>query len=387
MCLVVNLNVLQFYEMKVKEPVKLRRKALANGNVSLYLAIYVNGRREYEFLRLYLIPEHTREERLRNRNTLALANTIKAQRIVDVQMGAYGFNSRKQDKVLFFEYYKSLMEKYHAEKRKIDCWKGCLRHLECYEPRRDITLAEISSEWLEGFRNYLLNDAVKIRAKEGKPLPLSQNTKWVYFNKLRTVMKSACDSGIIKDNPMSRIKGISSRETNREYLSVEEVQTLAATDCDCPVLKRAFLFSCLTGLRCSDISRLTWGEVMDWNGRTRLVFRQKKTGGQEYLDIASQASELMGVRGDDHALVFDYKFYPSVVAAILQRWMKSAGIDKHITFHCARHTFAVMMLTLGTDIFTVSKLLGHRDLKTTQIYAKVVDAKKQAAVDNIPQIL
>ena len=187
---------------------------------------------------------------------------------------------------------------------------------------------------------------------------------------------------------MRGIAGFPSQEGTRDYLSLEEVKALAAADCDFPEIKRAFLFSCLTGLRRSDIIKLTWGEVTELNGRTRLVFRQKKTGGQEYLDITPQAAELIGNRGKAKPAdkVFGDIRYPSDTNDSLRIWALRAGIDKNVTFHVGRHTFAVLMLTLGTDIYTVSKLLGHRELKTTQIYAKIIDEKKQAAVYNIPKI-
>jgi site-specific recombinase XerD len=120
---------------------------------------------------------------------------------------------------------------------------------------------------------------------------------------------------------------------------------------------------------------------------TRLIFKQKKTGGLEYLDINQQAVDLMGSRGQSDDFIFS-DMLPDMDCTnkTLQSWMYRAGIDKKITFHCGRHTFAVMMLDLGTDIYTVSKLLGHRQLTTTQIYAKVLDKNKQNAVSRIPCI-
>ncbi|MEF2792845.1 MAG: site-specific integrase, partial [Alistipes dispar] len=112
----------------------------------------------------------------------------------------------------------------------------------------------------------------------------------------------------------------------------------------------------------------------------------KKTSGQEYLDIPPQAAELMGERGKDAEHIFPDIHSPSCTNETIKRWVLRAGIHKDITFHCGRHTFAVMMLDLGTDIYTVSKLLGHRELSTTQIYAKVLDKNKQAAVAKIPDI-
>ncbi|MDE7179813.1 MAG: site-specific integrase, partial [Muribaculaceae bacterium] len=216
----------------------------------------------------------------------------------------------------------------------------------------------------------------------------SQNSRQSYFNKLRACLRQAYEDGIMRRNPMKGIVGFSTQAGQRDYLTLDEVKAMAAAECDFPEIKRAFLFSCLTGLRRSDIIKLTWGEVTELDGRTRLIFRQKKTGGQEYLDITAQAAELIGERGNHKAteLVFGDIRHPSDTNEAIRLWALRAGIDKNVTFHVGRHTFAVMMLTLGTDIYTVSKLLGHRELKTTQIYAKIVDAKKQEAVDNIPKI-
>ena len=171
------------------------------------------------------------------------------------------------------------------------------------------------------------------------------------------------------------------------YLTIEEVQKLAQTPCEYPQIKAAFLFSCLTGLRRSDVLRLRWGDVYQQGEFTRIIFRQKKTDGQEYLDITAEAVELMGERGKPEEYIFTDIHSPACTNNTIKLWVARAGIPKDITFHCARHTFAVMMLDLGTDIYTVSKLLGHRELSTTQIYAKVLDKTKQAAVSRIPNIL
>lgn len=377
----------------VKEPVRIRRKNLANGNVSLYLAIYLNGHREYEFLKLYLIPEKTRADRERNRQTMALANSVKAQRIVDIQNGVHGFKTASKGQTLFYEYFGALTERRRKKESNgnFNNWASCLRHLKKYDPRPSLTFADITPKWVQGFRDYLENDAGAFnfsRANLKDRRPLSPNTRQAYFDKLRTCLRHAVDDGIINTNPMKGIQGFSAQEVTRPYLTLDEVRAMAATECDYPEIKRAFLFSCLTGLRRSDVEKLTWGEVTELEGRTRLIFRQKKTGGQEYLDITPQAAELIGERGNAKPgdRVFGDIRYPSDTNHSLRIWALRAGVDKHISFHVGRHTFAVMMLTLGTDIYTVSKLLGHRELKTTQIYAKIVDSKKQEAVDNIPKI-
>ena len=225
---------------------------------------------------------------------------------------------------------------------------------------------------MQGFRDYLENEACAwgcgYRGRIRRPL--SRNSRASYFQKLRACLNRACEEGIIARNPMRGIEGIRPEEGRRMYLTVEEVKRLARTECEYPDIKRAFLFSCLTGLRRCDIDRLTWGEVQRQGDFTRLVFRQKKTGGQEYLDISPQAAELLGERGKPDGHPFAGIHSPGCTNEAIKRWVLRAGMQKEITFHCGRHTFAVMMLDLGTDIYTVSKLLGHREISTTQIYAR-----------------
>lgn len=359
--------------MNANEPVKLRKRKTRTGLYSLYLDTYNNGKRTYEYLRLYLVPEKTREDKRKNKETLQLAETIRAKRVVEYHEGRYGFETSEQDKVLLLDYFEAQAR---DQKRKTsESWDSCLLYIKRYERRRDITLAEVTSEWVQGFKEYL-------EAQE-----LAQNSKALYFAKLRACINRAYREGIITDNPLKRVPNIKREESKRSYLTIEEVQRLVATDCDNEMVKRAFLFSCLTGLRWSDITGLRWGDVHKEGDYTRITFRQRKTGGQEYLDITHEARELMGEEQGEEELVFDHLPYPANTNTFIKVWTARAGIRKHITFHSARHTFATMMLTLGTDLYTVSKLLGHKDIKTTEIYAKIVDKGKQEAVARIPSIL
>lgn len=375
-----------------KDPVRIRRRKLANGTISLYLDIYLNGKRQYEFLKLYLVPEDNRAAKEKNRETIKLAEAIRAKRIIDVRNGEYGFKQQEGSEVLFFDYYKSLVEKRRGQESLGNWgnWNCCLKHLERYEKRKKITFAEITPEWVTGFRNYLEKEAYAYGCdyRNRKEIyPLSQNSRYSYFNKLRACLRQAVEDGILVRNPMRGIQGFAVQEGTRMYLTIDEVKKAADTPCDSDLIKRAFLFSCLTGLRRSDVIKLTWGEISQQGEFTRIIFRQKKTKGQEYLDIAPQAAELLGERGKPSEQPFCGIPCTSATNHIIKEWLIRAGIEKNITFHCARHTFAVMMLDLGTDIYTVSKLLGHRELSTTQIYAKVLDKNKQAAVASIPTIL
>lgn len=375
-----------------KEPIRLRQRKMPTGNVSLYLDIYLNGRRTYEYLKMYLVPELTRADREKNRETLKLADAVRAKRVVELRNGQFGFQPTTSPSIRFFDYYRAMCEKRLGTESRGNWgnWYSCLHHLKKYEKRETITFADITPEWVQGFKDYLENEAVAWGhdfRKRIKDKPLARNSKLSYFNKLRACLNQAIEEGVILTNPMRGIDGFKPEEGTRMYLTLDEVRKLAATECEYPQIKAAFLFSCLTGLRRSDVLRLTWGDVHKQGEFTRIIFRQKKTSGQEYLDISPQAAELMGERGlpDEH--VFTDIHSPSCTNNTLKLWVAKAGINKTITFHCGRHTFATLMLDIGTDIYTVSKLLGHRDLSTTQIYAKVMDKNKQAAVASIPTIL
>lgn len=375
-----------------KEPVKLREKDLTNGNKSLYLDIYRDGKRVREFLKLYLIKATTPIQKEQNKQTLLMAQSIKAKRQIDIQNGEYGFSSHFKINTPFLEYYRKLCEDRHGNKESRGNWGNwysCLQHLQRYCDEKT-TFKDITPDWIEGFKDFLDNvekDAYKRRNNTlAEAKPLSQNSKVSYFNKLRACINQAFEDRIIPINPLRGIDGFKQDETERVYLTIDEVKKLVAAECRYPALKRAFLFSCLTGLRKSDIEKLTWGDVQKFGEFTRIIFKQKKTGGQEYLDINKQAEEYLGARGETHDRVFAGFHYSAQLLLELKRWCLTAGITKAVTFHSGRHTFAVMMITLNADIYTVSKLLGHKEIATTQIYAKVIDKKKQDAVNLIPDL-
>ena len=215
---------------------------------------------------------------------------------------------------------------------------------------------------------------------------MSANTKISYFNKVKAALKQAFRERIIYENPADLVPGFPKAEVKRPFLTHEEVQKLAKTECRIPILKKAFLFACLTGLRYSDIAKLTWKEVWESETEIRLVFNQKKTDGLEYLYISENARELMGERKDPEDKVFEGLRYSAQTTNILMKWAIKAGVYKEFTFHSSRHTNAVLMLENGADIYTVSKRLGHKELRTTEIYAKIVDQKQREAASIIPNI-
>lgn len=364
-----------------KEPIRLRKRVLKTGNTSLYLDIYVNGKRSYEYLNLYLIPERTRADKDKNRLTLQLAEAIRAKRIIELQNNAHGFTAGDKSGANFIEYYDALMASNSKNKSKstLKTWSNS-RYWWVKKFGTKLTFRDINAERLRQFKDYLESEAISEKAT-----PLKKSTAAIYFHKVRACINHAYKAGIIVSNPTIKVNNIRYESAERCYLTFDEVRRMAATPCRYENLRRAFLFSCLTGLRRSDILKLTWGEVRNEGEFTRIVFTQKKTGGLEYIDINPQAVPLMGERKNDNECVFA-KFTTQTTSSELPRWAAAAGINKHVTFHTARHSFAVILLELDVDIYTVQKLLGHRNLATTQIYAKVVDKKKQEAAMRIPSI-
>jgi integrase len=243
----------------------------------------------------------------------------------------------------------------------------------------DITFAQVDRNFVQGFKDFLDKD---VRTKSNQKL--SQNSKYSYFNKFRAALKQAVKDGIIPTNPSEGVEAFKQGEPQREFLTLEELQAAVQAECEIPQIKTAFIFSCLTGLRWSDVNKLLWSEVQHSNEMGYYIrFRQKKTKGAETLPISEQAFGLLGERQDKDERVFKGLRYSAWHNLKLQQWMMRAGISKTITFHCARHTYATLQLSAGTDIYTVSKLLGHRELKTTQIYAKVIDQQKKEAANRI----
>lgn len=174
-------------------------------------------------------------------------------------------------------------------------------------------------------------------------------------------------TGILVDLA-AKVKGIPEQESRREYLTMEELNVLAATPCDRPIIKRAALFSALTGMRHVDIQKLKWGEIVKDGDHWRVNFTQQKTKGVEYTPISKQAYQLCGERLDDKRLVFESLPSPSWISDPLARWIKAAGITKHITFHCFRHTFATLQLANGTDIYGKQNARSHKCQDNTDLY-------------------
>lgn len=370
-----------------------RKKGISKGRESLYLDFYpaiehpeTGEPTRREFLKMYIHSKPRSEaEKRHNREQERLAEQIRQQRENTINKPEI-YSEFEKEQLKFSEFgERNFVEYFRAQlnKRKNISnwhnWHSAFYYFERYTGGK-IKFTEINETVIDEYKSYLLD----AKMMKSKTLKLSQNSAHSYFNKLKATLKQAYRDGLLKTDLNARIQVIKEEETMREFLTMEELNQLAKTPCPDELLKRIALFSALTGLRFSDIKKLTWNEIIHIEGQGYyLRFTQQKTKGVEMLPISKQAFNQCGQRGEPNERVFIGVKYSSYYKMRIERWTKDAGITKHITFHCFRHTFATLQLYNGTEMYTVSKMLGHKDLKTTQIYAKIVDSTLRKAADKI----
>jgi integrase len=371
--------------------VKLRQKPISGNRQSLYLDYYpaipnleTGKTTRREFLGLYIYnnakPPLNKQH---NQNTLQRAEQTRQKRDNELNKPEiYSGYEKEQLKIKergekdFVEYFIKLSNKRKASNH--DNWVSALKYLKDFT-NGSLKFADLDEGFCESFKDYLLTTK---NNKSGKVL--AQNSAVSYFNKFKATLKQARKENYLTEDLNRKIKPIKEAETQRNFLTMEEVNQLVKTDCDKPFLKRAALFSALTGLRFSDIKNLVWEQLEFIKGNGYFIrFRQQKSDGVETMPISEQAYNLLGERKEPSAKVIEGLKYTSYHSRHLAQWIAAAGITKKITFHCFRHTYATLQLSHGTDLYTVSKMLGHRDLKTTQIYAKIIDKTKRDAADRI----
>ncbi len=384
--------------------VTLRQKKISGNRQSLYLDFYppiphpkTGEPTRREFLGLYLLNETITDEKGKekkiklnpidkqhNKETSQLAEQIRQKKENELNKPEiYTGYEKEQLKIKergeqnFVEYFSRLANERKASNH--DNWVSAYKYLEIFTNGK-LKFADLNEKFCNEFKKYLLTT----KSNKSSKTTLAQNSAVSYFNKLKATLKQAYKDGFLTTDLNAKIEPIEQAETQRNFLTIEELNSLVKTECNNPLLKRAALFSALTGLRFSDIKNLVWGklEYIKDNGYI-IKFIQQKTEKVEILPISEQAYSLLGERKEPNSKVFEGLTYSAYENKHLAKWIGLAGIEKDITFHCFRHTYATLQLSKGTDIYTVSKMLGHRELKTTQIYAKIIDQTKRDAADKI----
>ena len=281
----------------------------------------------------------------------------------------------------FIAYFNSIIYKVHPNSSNsiIVNWTRVGKLLSIYSEGKPIPFKKISVKFLEDLKLFMLSAPMG----GNKPGTLSQNSASTYFSIVKAGLHRAFIDEYLTVDISAKVKGIPEIKVKRETLTLEEAKMLATTPCENEVLKRAFFFAVLTGIRLCDIHELTWGEIVETASGKRVDFTQRKTHIVDYLPISEQAFSLCGEPQEPDRHIFEGLTGSSWISRPLRKWMKAAGITKNITFHCSRHTFATLQLENDTNIYTVMSMLGHTNVKTTQIYAHIVDKSKRNAADVI----
>ena len=365
--------------------VTLRTKPVSKGRLSFYLDIYKDGIRKYEFLKLYLVPATNEAAKIQNANTEQAAKAIRNQRELEIIQGKGGLAPVSNSKLLLLdwmeEYRKMKLATGQSNERALSVEK-VKTHLKAYASEKT-KLSAVDSDFCKGFVSYLGNATSGKHTKNSKQL--ASSTANAYFQIFTSALNEAVRQKKIAANPVLYLsredkKPIKAERSNRTFLTIEEVKKLASTEYKNDNIKRAFLFACFTGLRISDIRNLTWGNIVERDKACYVTITMQKTREPLTIKLNKQAEKWLPKK-DGTKDVFDLPVYNSIINDNLKRWAKSAGIEKSVCFHMSRHTFATMELTLGADLYVVSKLLGHNDVSVTQIYADIINKKREEAVD------
>jgi integrase len=375
-----------------KSNVTLRQKELKNGRISLYLDFYPpildtkkNKYTRRDFLKIYLFKKPKDQiQKISNIENRRMAELIQAKRQNEIiKKNIYTPFEQEQLQIQaigresFLKFFKKLGQKKIGNNLSI--WNSAISHFEAFLEGQDLCFKDSTISLMDDYKDYLLT--AKSLRDNGKTL--SRNTALCYQNKLRTTLKKAYKEGKLRTDINAGLNSIKEQESQRNFLTLEEAKKLFKTPCTNKLVYQISMFSILTGLRYSDIAKLLWSEIeyIEDDGYY-IRFKQKKTAGVETIPIPDDAFELLGSKVNEHDKVFaGLKKWD--VDRILPVWIAKSGITKRITFHCFRHTYATLQISSGTDIFTISKMLGHRNVKTTQIYTKIIDSKKRETTRRI----
>lgn len=406
-------------ESRKKQNPKLQQSELSDGRASLYLEYYLGrtetpvldgdgnqvfytegamaGKPKYnikhsrkkENLNLYIwLHPRSQQERLQNRNTLALAEKIRFEREQSFLEDREGYRLKKDMDTDFLQFCEEFCDSpaltkftRQHQKNALQKFKRFLAETPRYAIYRNILkMNQLTSDMVAAYVEYLRENGKGDGPK-------------VYFRMFKRMVNAAIDKDLIKKNPCC---GFVIKNDNmalqKEILLPEEISKLMAThyEGENTEVQRAFIFGLYTGARWCDTSQLTYRNV-DYSTRI-LRFQQQKTRGHSnrswvIVPLNDALIKLIGYPKDDD---YDARIFnvPTHMASSyqLKRWVEASGIKKKITWHCARHSFAVNVLSKGANIKTVSSLLGHTSVRMTERYLHVVDSLKQDAIDSLGDI-
>lgn len=366
-----------------KSPFKLRRRKLADGRESLFIDHTVDGRHEYEFLKLYLVPETSVKAKRENAKTLRQAEEIiiaRTENMVDDKAQEEAAKDKSQ--MLLSDFISMLMEEYKQRGQPAYLRLRAARiKLEKFRP--GARLCDIDKKFCVDYAEWLQSEPLTPQGK-----PLAQATAFSSFWNLGITLSSARQKGYIKSNPWELLgshEKIQQPEGKREFLTFEEIRKLEQTPYIKENIRKAFLFACYCGLRVGDVTDLRWSDISVNGGRHFVSVVMQKNSKPISLPLPAKALSWLPERGEPESSVFSLPSRTNL-RKHLQKWSEQAGLERHLHFHLSRHTYGTMLITAGVDLYTASKMMGHADVRPTQVYAKIVDKKKEEAVSLIDKV-
>lgn len=346
--------------------VHIVKRELKNGGHSYILDYRHHGKRYREFTNILVDPGDPNAK-----DKIKLVEKIRAQKELDLDSENYAYVSPNKKHIDFFKFFENFNK--HLTRKDPRLFIASLKKLKEFAGREELPASVIDQAYCQRFRNHL-----------GKIL--NGESPHNYFAVFTRVLNEAVREKIFSVSPARGVKNKkpSGNILKKEVLNDNELKSLFNTSCFNKEVKRAFLFSCFTGLRSGDLRHLKWGNVDLKNKQFK--FSQSKTGVHHFPPLNSTALALLGPEGNSKDLIFKLDTQNGVNKA-LKTWVADAGIKKHITFHCARHTFATSLLVHGADLKTTSQLMGHTSTKETEKYTHISDKMKRKAVENLPELI
>lgn len=357
-----------------KSPVQLRQRKLKDGSISLYLDIYQNGIRKYRFLKMYLSPGNTKTIQAQNKATLLAAQKIAADTLIKLTNDKAGVFTQDNSTTLidWIRYYQDKRLKSGQSPARAEVIGRVIRIME-QEDYANIRLSDVDERVLESIIATLDN---------GKRKP---NTVRTYYTAIVAALNLAVQERKIQRNPnelLDRAMKPQPKRTDREYLTMEELDAFESVKVNKKgvEVQRAFVFSArYSGLRLSDLRKLKWTDIQD--GQIRL--NMTKTRMSVAVPLTQAAVEFLGSNDSEYVFPGLQEVARGLTFHYIRRIARLAGIKKEISMHTARHTFAVALLSAGVDIYTVSRLLGHKTISVTEIYADIIDSRRNDAMERL----
>jgi integrase len=348
----------------------LRKRPNKDGTTSLRLEIYYNGKRTYETLKhLKLAKPSNPLDREHNKVLLRQAESIRVARAAELDANNYNLTSNGGKKVIVIDWIQNYIDNYSkSDKRNIQGALNRFKNFLLKEKISNLTFGNITPLLIENFIDYLEENSTGEGAIS-------------YYNRFKKVILSAYYRKILKDNVFDFVKKkVKGKAKEKDILTLAEMQFLSTTPIQNLEVKNAFLFSCLTGLRWNDIKALKWADFNPETQKIRII--QHKT--KEALSINLNETALQIISNLEKKDEFIFQL-PTANGAnkTLKAWIKRAKINKHITWHNARHSFGTNLIFLETDIYHTSKLMGHTSVKHTQRYLKASEDLRQKATEKL----